>query len=360
MHVDLLLSRYTHYSKYSVVGSLLHLLQTSKVSMTNQEQQAERKLPSLQAVTNCLVKKIEHDNKGRATKLETSKGEVILGDAKVVLAMGILPSTTLVLNSFPASLYPKLGHVGKRFTAHFISSITARAPLTKILMPGSCHDELELGAVYIAGEDKETSQQFHVQLTAIKDKAPETSVHDRMQHLPDVLASPSVEQLQTSKDHVIFVCACLGELDLKNEENWFKLGDSYDDITCNCQLQVVANATDNALWTTMDDSTFQLLENIVSLKDGLEYWHQTEGTWKASRPMPKLYRHDGLVHEASTMWIGGDDDIKAPVGLDYRLRGVDNVYITGASLWPRGGSWNPVGTIVSMAMHLADQICKRL
>ena len=43
----------------------------------------------------------------------------------------------------------------------------------------------------------------------------------------------------------------------------------------------------------------------------------------------------------------------APVGLV-----IDNVYITGASLWPNGGSWNPVGTIVSMAMHLADKICE--
>ena len=334
------------------------MLRNSKTSMANQEPQATRKLPSLQAVTNCLVKKINRDDKGKAITLETCRGQFTLGNAKLVLAMGILPSTTLVLNSFPACSFPKLEHVGKRFTAHFISSITARAPLSKTLMPGACHDELELGAVYVAGENKETGQQFHVQITAVKDKAPETSFHDRMRHLPDVLASPSVEQLQTSKDHVIFVCACLGELDLKNEENWFKLDDSYDDITCNCQLQVVANPTDNALWTTMDDSTFQLLENIVSVQDGLEYWHQTDSTWKASRPMPKQYRHDGLVHEASTMWIGGDDDIKAPVGLDYRLHGVDNVYITGASLWPRGGSWNPVGTIVSMALHLADQICK--
>ena len=79
-----------------------------------------------------------------------------------------------------------------------------------------------------------------------------------------------------------------------------------------------------------------------------------------SRPPHKQRRHDGLVHEASIndMWIGGDDDTMAPVGLDYCLHGLDNVYITGASLWPKGGSWNPVGTIVSMAMHLADKICE--
>jgi hypothetical protein len=326
--------------------------------VATQEPQTERNLPSPQAITDCLVKKIKHDDKGKATELETSKGDFILGDAKLVLAMGILPSTTLVLNSFPSSSFPKLQYVGKRFTAHFISSITARVPLSKIITPGSSHDQLELGAVYVAGINEETKQQFHVQITAVKDKAPDTSVHDRIRHLPDVLASPSIEQLQTSKDHVIFECAGLGELDHKNQQNWSQLNDSCKsgDITSNCQLQVVANDDDNALWNTMDESTFQLLEKIVSLQDGLEYWH-TDGSWKATRPSSKQYRHDGLVHEASTMWIGGDDDTKAPVGLDYRLRGIDNVYITGASLWPRGGSWNPVGTIVSMALHLADKIC---
>ena len=354
-------SRYEYYSKYSVVGPLLQLLKKSKLPKATQELQAERKMPSPQAITNCLVKKIKHDDKGRATELETSKGEFKLGNAKLILAAGILPSTTLVLNSFPASSFPKLGNVGKRFTAHFIRNITCRVPRSKI-MPDSLHGELELGAVYVAGVDKESQQQFHIQITAVSDNAPdlETNIHDRMQHLPDVLASPSVEQLETSKDHVIFVCACLGELDHKNDQNKFRLqtDDKSDDITSNCELQIVANDTDNALWNTMDDSTFQLLENTVSLQDGLEYWHAESSSWKATRPTPKQRRHDGLVHEASTMWIGGDDDTIAPVGLNYRLRGIDNVYITGASLWPRGGSWNPVGTIVSMAMHLADQLCK--
>ena len=344
------------------MGPLLDILRNSKKRVASQESQGdERHLPSPQAVTNCLVSKIKHDDKGKATKLETSKGELILGNAKLVLAMGILPSTTLVLNSFPSSSFPKLRCVGKRFTAHFISSIIARAPLSKVITPGSTHGQLELGAVYVAGVDNETNQQFHVQITAVKDQAPETSAHDRIRHLPDVLASPSPEQLQTSKDHVTFVCACLGELDHKNQQNWFQLGDNCEsgDITSNCKLQVVTNINDNTLWNTMDESTFQLLEKVVPLQEGLEYWHK-DGGWKASRPAPKLYRHDGLVHEASTMWIGGDDDTEAPVGLDYRLRGIDNVYITGASLWPRGGSWNPVGTIVSMAMHLADKICRCL
>ena len=56
------------------------------------------------------------------------------------------------------------------------------------------------------------------------------------------------------------------------------------------------------------------------------------------------------------MWIGDRNDTESPVTYDYRLRGIENVYVTGGALWPTGGSWNPVLTIVAMAMHLADTI----
>ena len=318
---------------------------------------------SLQAVINCLVKKINHDGKGKATSLDTSKGCFILGKAKLVLAMGILPSTTLVLNSFDPESFPALSHVGKRFTAHFISSITARIPQSTPCDLNDVLGNMELGAVYVAGLDKDSGHQFHVQITAVHDKTPECeqNLHNRTHHLPDVLASPSHEQLQTSKHHIIFVCACLGELDFTNDQNSFQLNSARgDDITCNGTLHVVANDTDNALWNTMDESTFKLLENILPLDKGLEYWNSDSGSssgWTTTQPSDKQRRHTGLVHESSTMWIGDENDTEAPVGLDYCLRGIDNVYITGASLFPSGGSWNPVGTIVSLAMHLADQIC---
>jgi choline dehydrogenase-like flavoprotein len=57
------------------------------------------------------------------------------------------------------------------------------------------------------------------------------------------------------------------------------------------------------------------------------------------------------------MWIGNEED--AVVGLDYRPKGVDNVFVTGASIWPRGGSWNPTLTMVALTQHLADKLTKR-
>lgn len=63
-----------------------------------------------------------------------------------------------------------------------------------------------------------------------------------------------------------------------------------------------------------------------------------------------------MVHEGSTMFIGDDNEPDAAVGLDYRLKGVKNVYVTGASLWPTSGSWNPTLTMVGLAQHLADNL----
>ncbi|XOI98808.1 GMC oxidoreductase [Paenibacillus polymyxa] len=77
----------------------------------------------------------------------------------------------------------------------------------------------------------------------------------------------------------------------------------------------------------------------------------------AARPDTSEIRVPGLVHEGSTLYIGSDEE--AVVGLDYRPKGVENVYVTGASLWPVSGSWNPTLTMVGLAQHLADTMSKQ-
>ena len=157
---------------------------------------------------------------------------------------------------------------------------------------------------------------------------------------------------------MVFVCAVLGELDHDNSQNWFRKNDR-EDVTTNVTLQVVANSIDNGVWNTMDESTFEMLDILAPSE--LQYWHShdggSSGAWETSRPTAGMIRVPGLVHEASTMWLGKDKG--SPVDLNYRFKGVQNVYLTGAALWPTGGSWNPTCAMSGMAMNLADLICPK-
>ena len=343
------LYRNINYEKFSVPGPLLAQRVISGLDIKNET----TKESTLKIVINCVVNKIRH-NKGKPIVLETSKGDFVLGNAKLILAMGTLPPTTLMLNSFPKCDFPSMRNIGERFTAHFVSSIIARIP-AKLFPSYSEYGTLEMGAVYIAGKDKKTNHQFHIQLSAIYNSTPMENVFDTIRHLPDVIAAPSIEQMVSSKGHVVFVCAVLGELDHNNDKNWFRKNDD-NDLTSNVTLQVVANGNDNDVWDTMEDSTYQMLETLASKsKSELEYWH-TDG-WKYEKPKKDHIRVPSIVHEASTMWLGKDGE--SPVDLNYCFKGVENVYLTGASLWPTSGSWNPACTISAIAMHLADLLSRK-
>jgi len=318
------------------------------------KRESPKKAP-LKICIDCTVKKILHDGK-KATTLETSLGNLSLGNAKLILAMGTLPPTTLMLNSFPKADFPQLANIGERFTTHFITGIVARVPRAFFLHSKDFGD-LEMAAFYIAGVSKKSNHQFHIQIAAISDTNPTNNAKDTFQLYPDIAALPTTEQLSTSTEYVIITCAVLGQMDHRNKKNWFRLNDR-DDVTTNVTLQCVTNEVDNELWDTMDDATFQVIEQeLTSGVNNVEYWHPAgnSGSWKKdARPTVDMIRVPATVHEASTMWIGGKQDEAAPVNLDYRPKGVDNVYITGASLYPTGASWNPTGVMVAMSMHLGD------
>jgi choline dehydrogenase-like flavoprotein len=335
------------FEKFAVPGPLLTV-------MTQQAALAKAgKGEPLRVVTECVVTRVLQQD-GRATALETSRGVVDLADAKLVLAMGTLPPTTLVLNSFP-----QVPNAGERFTAHFITAVVARVRRDDYDFAKKIGD-LELAAIYLAGVDKKTGGQYHVQLTALSDRDPVANAATAQRHMPDVVATASPQQLASSEDYVVFVCAVLGGLSEQNPDSWFRRTDSGDPTT-NVMLQVSENDTDASVWDTMDTGTFQMLEKVLSPKGskGVEYWHADPsgdggGRWLRKRPPVDAIRVNALVHEGSTLWIGEEDD--APVRLDYRPRGVDNVYVTGASLWPTSGSWNPTMTMVALTQHLADSL----
>jgi len=109
----------------------------------------------------------------------------------------------------------------------------------------------------------------------------------------------------------------------------------------------------------MDRVTFEILEKVLSPMgpQNVQYWHGKD--FKSGHPEKNAYRAPGLVHEGSTMHIGDETDNEACVDLEYKLKGVENVYVTGASLWPASGSWNPTMTMVGLSQHLADKLLKK-
>jgi hypothetical protein len=312
-------------------------------------------MENVTVIFDCTVEKILHDGK-KATALETSQGTTLpLNNSKLILAISTLPATTLVLNSFKNAEFPQLSNVGKRFTAHFVSSVIARVPRQSLPLANNA-PEVELGAVYIAGMKEEA--QYHLQLSGVvytqcKD---DSNIHD----ICKKYSANSIpgECIDISKDFVVVSCSTLGELDYKNKNNQFNLTNNYQCLIPNVELKHHLNDQDNQLWDLMDRVTFKVMNKLSSSANGddLEYWHETGKTWKKDAPPSEQIRTKLLVHDASTMWIGDSGDTEAPVCLDYHLKGVDNVYITGGALWPTGGSWNPVLTIVAMAIHLADTI----
>ena len=331
------------FAKFSTPAVLLEL------SDRQAALEAQGKGSALRVVTDCTVLSVLQQD-GKATALNTNRGVVNVGDANLVLAMGTLPPATLVLNSFP-----QVKGAGEQFSAHFITSVVARVPRKDFEFSEQL-GELELAAIYLAGKSK-AGMQYHVQLSVLSDRCPDKNAQKSERYAPDVVATASLAQLRSSEDYLVFVCAVLGELDEANPENHLRLSGGADP-TCNVTLKVLANATDDETWDTMDEGTFQMLERVLS-PDGaqrVEYWHgdPDDGTWSGERPTIPERRVPGLVHESSSLPIG--DEEGAVVGTDYRLNGVENVFITGGSLWPTGGSWNPTMTMVALAQDLAERL----
>ena len=113
----------------------------------------------------------------------------------------------------------------------------------------------------------------------------------------------------------------------------------------------------------MESVTYDFVEKLLLPGNAkgssrVEYWvgSPENGTWQRQRPPADQFRRSALMHEGSTLWIGDETDGESPVGMIYRLRGVNNVYVTVGGLWPASGSWNPTVTMVALAQGLADQL----
>jgi hypothetical protein len=331
------------FHKFSTVGTLLGLQQRQKaLAACGQGRE-------LAIVDRCTVELLLHDGDGRVTTLETGCGPIRVGDAKIVLAMGAIPSATLLMNSF-GDLLP---HAGKRYTGHLMSRFTARVSRAAFRQAGA----LELGAHVLHGR-AENGLQYQVQVSAFASSDPARDAATIAAEAPDAVPSPA--QLQGSEDWVLFVCTALGEVGEANGDNWMRL-DGGADPTTNMTVQLQAGPMETTLWDVMDDAVCQTIAALASrdaaAPAAVEYWidEGESGCWHGVRPPRRQVRSHLVVDEASPLWIG-EDPSSSVVGLDYRPHGVRNVHVTGAALFPTTGSWNPTLTVCGLAQDLADRI----
>lgn len=294
----------------------------------------------LRIAGGCAVLRL-HRLGGKVSALDTARGRLELGAAKLILAMDTVPAATLLMEAFPEH-----EQIGQRYTGHFVTALSARVPRAAYPF-GAALGELELAALYLAGRNKQSGMQYHVQLTALSDRAPGRNAARALRHLPDALAGIGQAQLASCAGHLVFACAVLGELDYRNSANRLRRDGT---------PEVQPNAADRATWDTMDEAAFQLLEVVLAGSGAPEYWHEAGQVWAAGRPAVTQRRRPGLVHTGSALWIG--DQHESPVGLDYRPHGVENVYITGGALWPAAGSWNPALAMVALSQDLADGLLR--
>lgn len=334
------------FFKYSTVGSLFQHV------INQQELAKDSKGTELKVLDKCIVKRLIHDDAGSVTAIETSRGCFATGNAKIILGMGTIPPATLLMESFGNSL----PNIGNRYTGHFMSHVTARVKRSAF----TNLSDLEIAAVYLDGLAP-NGLQYHVQTSAFSSRDPKSDTGTITREAPDAAAVVSPEQLQDSEDYVIFVCATLGEISEKNEHNWIKKH-SQGDPTSNISIQLVLGPEDEALWDVLDEATYQTLEALVtnhsSSQPKIEFWIEEEdnnGFWSDQRPDQDQIRLDIIVHEASPLWMGNDPK-SSVVSADFRPHGIKNVYVTGASIFPTCGSWNPTLTMCGLAQELADQL----
>ena len=105
-------------------------------------------------------------------------------------------------------------------------------------------------------------------------------------------------------------------------------------------------------WRAQEQADLQRLRKVLA--SGLEAagLGQVE-IHSDQKPDPNAFHHAGTTRMH-------DDPRFGVVDSDARVHGVDNLYISGASVFPSAGFANPTLTIVALALRLADHIKQRV
>ncbi|KAF8243517.1 FAD/NAD(P)-binding domain-containing protein [Wilcoxina mikolae CBS 423.85] len=334
------------FNKFSTPGPLLAR------NNTQRELAKEGKGAQLLIRLNATVAKLKDCSDGYVRGIQTNDRILEWNNkkTKVVLCAGAFPNATLLLNSIPSARRT----VGKRVTGHFLTHIAARVPIS-VFGKWNQKPDLEIAAHYVAGTHPETGRQYHVQITAIHSTNPDEQADDAARECPDYAAAATRDQLVGSEEYVVFVCATLGEFTEENPNNFLRLNHNNPDPTTNVLLQYTLVDADKKLWDVMDQATYKTIEAMSGDPGALEYWDENLHGWTKKHPAVENIRVPGIVHEASTSFVGDQAHGGSLDGL-YRPHGVKNLFVTGAGILPTAGSWNPTMTICGYAQDLARRL----
>ncbi|KAI8947625.1 hypothetical protein F4801DRAFT_560103 [Xylaria longipes] len=333
------------FSKFSSVETLLSLIQ-------DQKEKASRGVGKpLDMKLNCVVKSIVVDD-GRAVGLETVYGFRKLDGnrTKLILCAGTIPNTTLLFNSIP-----HIQDKSNRLTGNFVSHVTFRVPKSEFsCLSGDGSESLQVAAQCLLGHHPTTGRQYQIQITSVHCPDVQRDLEELGRKCPDFSASAQFNQLLSSEEHVLFVCAAIGEFSEHNSHCWIRRNDNDPDKTTNVQIQYLCDEDDEALWQLMEDVTFKLADRL-STSERREYWDKSAESWVNRKPDPRDLRVKGVVHESSTTFIGPESE-GGSVDEMYRPYGCHDVYVTGGGILPTAGAWNPTLTMCAFAQDLARKI----
>ena len=208
-----------------------------------------------------------------------------------------------------------------------------------------------------------TKRQYHVQITAIHSSDPEQEAEDAARESPDYAAAALADQLKESTKHVVFFCATLGQCTEDNPDNWFKL-DPNSDVSTNMKSQYAIAEQDRELWNLMDTATYKTIDVMSTPRNSrrskeLEYCYSNKtgqaGFWANNWAEVSDIHEPGIVYEASTAYMGAEAQGTSADELG-RPHGISNVCVTGGTLFPTAGSWNPTLAICGFAQDLARKL----
>lgn len=117
------------------------------------------------------------------------------------------------------------------------------------------------------------------------------------------------------------MCASLGEFTENNPNNFLRPDPKNPDLTTNVLLQYTLTDDDKKLWDVMDQATYKTIEAMSGGSRALEYWDDDLQGWTKEHPAVKNIRIPGIVHEASTSYVGDQanggslDELYRPHGL---------------------------------------------